>query len=115
MKKNYSIDGATATIKISKNIYPKEVLVQACYVKLEDYYFLIDCDENNYIVNMSLKDGAELKDENIMEFFDELIESASYIEQLRRTSEIRSKILEAALLPQKKVKMPNLKRKQSEH
>ena len=115
MKKNYSIDGKTATIKIDKNIYPKEILVQACYVKLEDYYFLIDCDEKNYIVNMSFKDGSEIKDKNIMEFFDELIESASYIEQLRRTQEIRSKILEAALLPHKKIKLPKDKDKQNKH
>ena len=102
MKNNFTIEGNEAVLKINKNIYPKEVLVQACYVKLENFYFLIDEEGEYYLISMRYKE--EHKDNDLKraahEFFDELIESQSYIDQLKRTSEIRQTILERALLSQ---------------
>lgn len=100
MKTNFTIDGDEAIIKINKNIYPKEVIVQATYVKLDKFYFLIDEDENYFIVSMRFKEEKGDLKNAIYEFFDELIESASYLDQLKRTSEIRQTILEKALLTQ---------------
>lgn len=106
MKKNFTISDAEAIIKINKNIYSKEVLLQAAYVKLENIYFLIDEEGENYIITLSFKDENKNDAKNleiaVYEFFDELIESASYLDQLKRTSNIREKILSAALLGQKK-------------
>lgn len=106
MKQNFEICDGEAIIKINKNIYSKEVLLAAAYVKLEDYYFLIDEEGENYLISLSFKDESKNVDESlkgaVYEFFDELIESASYIDQLKRTSSIREKILSAALLGQKK-------------
>jgi len=81
-------------------MYPKEVLVQACYVMLDECYFLIDEQKNNYIITLSLKNKKNNLKEKALQFFDELIEAQSYIDQLKRTSEIRQIILEKALLPQ---------------
>lgn len=104
MKKNYSISDGVACIKINKNIYTKEVLTQASYVKLDKFYFLIDEEDNNYLIFMKAKDKNEKSDleVGIFEFFDELIESKSYLDQLKRTSEIRQTILEKALISQHK-------------
>jgi His-Xaa-Ser system protein HxsD len=102
MKSNFKIKDNTAIIKINKNIYPKEVLIQATYVKLDKFYFLIDEDENYYIVSMKYKEKNEKNnlEKAVFEFFDELIESQSYLDQLKRTSKIREIILERALLGQ---------------
>lgn len=113
MKDNFVIEDNEAIIKINKNIYDKKILVQATYVKLEDFYFLIDEDDINYIISMRYKEDKKITSKEIYEFFDELIESSSYIDQLKRTNEIRSKILEAALLPQQNNTV-DLK-KQNEH
>ena len=103
MKNNFTIDGDEAILKINKNIYTKEVLVQACYVKLENFYFLIDEEGDNFVISMKYKE--EDKDNDLQkacyEFFDELLESQSYIDQLKRTSEIRQTILERALMTQR--------------
>lgn len=104
MKDNFQIKDGEATIKIKKSIYTKDVLLQATYVMLEDFYFLIDDENNDYIVYMSYKDESknnesELK-KGVYEFFDELIESASYIDQLKRTNDVRQTILQKALLEQ---------------
>jgi len=102
MKDKFEIKDNVAIIKINKNIYPKEVLTQATYVKLEEYYFLNDEEDNNYIVEMQLKNEKEIGEKDVKEFFDELIESQSYIDQLKRSSKIRQTILERALFSQKK-------------
>ena len=102
MKSNFDIKDDVAIIRINRNIYPKEVIIQATYVMLEDFYFLVDEDENYFIVNMKFKED---KEENnlqlaIFRFFDELIESQAYIDQLTRTAKLREIILERALLGQ---------------
>lgn len=99
MKSNFEIKEDIGIIKINKNIYPKEVITQTTYVMLEEFYFLIDIDENYFIIEMKKKNG-KIQEEDIYTFFDELIESQSYLEQLKRTSEIRQIILERALLTQ---------------
>lgn len=103
MKTKFEIKDDCAIIRINKNIYPKEVLIQASYVKLEDFYLLLDEDENYFIVSMKFKDegiGKNNLELAVYEFFDELIESQSYLDQLKRTSKIREIILEKALLGQ---------------
>ena len=87
-------------LKSIKKIYPKEVLIQAAYIKIEKYYILIDKDENYFIVTLKKKDESELKEDSVYEFFDEIIESQSYLDQLERTSKLREIILEKALLSQ---------------
>lgn len=103
MKTNFEINDGTVTIKINKDIYPKEVLIQASYVKLENFFFFLDQDQDYFIVNMKFKEkkGTNTELETaVYEFFDELIESQSYLDQLKRTSKIREIILEKALLGQ---------------
>ena len=103
MKRNFKIEGDEAIIKINKNIYSKDILIQTTYVKIEDFYFLIDEDEKDYIVSMRFKEEGKTKEQlerGVYEFFDELIESASYIDQLKRTAKVRETILERALLGQ---------------
>lgn len=100
MNTNFEINDNVATIKINKEIYPKKVLIQAAYVKLEKYYILIDQDENYFIINLRFKDKAKIEENSVFEFFDELIESQSYLDQIERTAKIREIILERALLGQ---------------
>lgn len=101
MKKNFEIKDNTAIIKINENIYSKEVLIQTAYVKLEKYYFLIDKKDNYFIISMKFKDPSKkINEKAIYAFLDELIESQSYLEQIKRTSKIREIILEKALIGQ---------------
>ena len=104
MKSNFEILETEAILKINKNIYPKEVIIQATYVKLENFYFLIDEEERYFVISMKFKEKEQNTNENLQravyEFFDELIESQSYLDQLKRTSDLRQIILEKALLAQ---------------
>ena len=105
MKKNFEIIDDEAFIKINKNIYTKEVIIQAVYVLLDEFYFFIDEEENYYIVSMKFKVETEQTESEyekaVYKFFDELIESHSYLDQLKRTSDIRQTILEKALAVQR--------------
>jgi len=102
MNSNFEIKDNIAIIKINKEIYPKEVLIQASYIQLEKYYILIDKDKDYFIVSLKFKEENENNDleKAVFEFFDELIEAQSYLNQIQRTSKIREVILEQALLGQ---------------
>jgi len=100
MKNNFEIIGDELKLKINKNIYSKEIVIQTTYVMLENYYFLIDEEDKNWIVFIKSKEENKISEEVAMTFFDELLESASYLDQLKRTSEIRQTILEKALISQ---------------
>ena len=109
MSENFTIkeDGVLIELRINKNIYSKEVVIQTTYVLLDKYYFLIDEIDSYWIVQMRVKSNFKNVDENIklskndaLLFFDELIESSSYLDQLKRTSKIREVILEKAVLSQ---------------
>lgn len=104
MEQNFEVNDNFAQIKIKKSIYSKEVLFQCAYVKIDEYYVLIDEDSQNYLMNIRFKDSSKNNSKDlqvaVFEFFDELIESASYIQQLKKTSKIRETILERALLTQ---------------
>jgi len=99
MKTNYEINNNIATIKINKEIFSKEIIIQTTYILLEKFYFLIDSDKNYFIVEMKSKDKP-ITEKDVLKFFDEIIESQSYIDQLKRTSKIREIILEKALITQ---------------
>lgn len=100
MEKNFSVEDNVATIKLNKEIYSKEVITQTSYVMLDDLYFLIDVEDNYFVVYIKPKKESENIENFINSFFDELVESQAYIDQLKRTSEIRQTILERALLTQ---------------
>lgn len=99
MKSNFKIIDDMAEIKINKNLYPKTAITQTTYVLLDKYFFIIDLDENYYIINMKKKEGT-IQEEDIYFFLDELIQSQSYLDQLEKTKDIRQTILERALLTQ---------------
>lgn len=104
MNKNIEIKKDFVRVKINSKIYSKDVLTQTAYVLIEKYYFLIDVIEDNFIVIIKPKKKTKsaLELEKIaFEFFEELIESISYINQLKKTSKLREIILQRALLTQK--------------
>lgn len=86
-------------LKFSKEIYNKEVLIEACYILLDDYYFYLDLDENNFIVSIFEKEKNFDKQEVIGIFLDELIETSAHKNQLKNTQKLREILLEKALIP----------------
>ena len=102
MQQHFTIHDDKLVLTLNKEIYPKEVIIQATYVKLENYYFLIDADETYFYVYIKPKQSLseEEMERAAYEFFEELVESQSYLDQLKRTKEIRQTILERALLTQ---------------
>ncbi len=103
MDKNYEIfeEDNSILLRINKNIYSKEIVIQTTYVLLEKYYFLID-EKGDYweVLIKPKEENKEVSEEIVLDFMDELIESSSYLDQLKRTKEIRELILEKAILSQ---------------
>jgi len=101
MAENFIIENNIVTVKINKQIYSREVIMQTTYVLLEKYYFFIDLDSNeNFEIQIRPKEKEKISKEDVLIFLDELIESSSYIDQLKRTSKTREIILEKALMSQ---------------
>ena len=112
MNSSFEINNHEALIKINSELYEKDVLLQATYTLLEEFYFLLDLKDNYFIVSMKSKEkklSVEEFEKEILRFYDELIEAAAYIEQLKKTSGIREALLESALFSQKKLDEDNNK------
>lgn len=101
MEKNVILNDDNIIIKINKEIYSKEIILQSTYVLLDKYYFIIDIENDYWLITIkNKKENSKLTKQDALNFFDELIESASYLDQLKRTSKIRETILEKAILAQ---------------
>ena len=104
MNSNYEILDDGVLVKINSKMYSKEILLHASYVLLDKFYFLLDIKGDYFEVFIKSREDTlkeDLIEECVMLFLDELIESAAYIDQLKRTSGIRESILESALFSQK--------------
>jgi len=101
MAKKFEInkENNIATIKINKQLYSKQAILQTTYVLLEDYYFIVDLENDYFIITMKKKQG-QITEENIYDFYNELVESQSYLFQLKNTKELRETILKRAILTQ---------------
>ncbi|MEC8339963.1 MAG: hypothetical protein VXZ40_05015 [Nanoarchaeota archaeon] len=106
MNSNFEIKENCAFIKINSELYTKDILFQASYVLLDEFYFFIDKEEDYFFISMKPREG-EISEENILVFYDELIEASAYVEQLKKTSSIREALLESALFSQKKLDEDN--------
>lgn len=101
VKSSFEVVGDEVILKVNREIYSKEVVVQATYVLLEKFYFLIDCDESYWIVSLKVREDCDVElESSVYLFLDELIEAASYLDQMKNSSEIRQMILEKAILSQ---------------
>jgi len=103
MDSSYKIENNGVKLWINSEIYGKDVILQTTYVLLDDYYFLIDKEGSYFIVYISPKSedfSKENLEGSVYTFLDELIESSSYIDQLKKTSNLREKILDRALMTQ---------------
>lgn len=98
------IENEVLILKISKDLYTKEMLLHTAYVLLEEYYFFLDVEKNYYVVEVRLKNSSGNIKEKLQQsekhILDELIESAAYLKQLEKTSHVRELLLEKALLTQ---------------
>ncbi|MEC8220676.1 MAG: hypothetical protein VX028_01275 [Nanoarchaeota archaeon] len=102
MNSSFEIKDNCAYIKINSELYTKDILFQASYVLLDEFYFFIDKEDGYFSISMKPREG-EISEEVILVFYDELIEASAYVEQLKKTSGIREALLESALFSQKKL------------
>lgn len=86
-------------LKFSKEIYSKEILLEVCYILLDDYFFHLDLIDENFIVNIFPKGDDFNKEEILGIFLDELIETSAHKQQAKDTLKLREILLEKALLP----------------
>lgn len=80
--------------KFSKEVYSKEALLKSAYSFTDRAYIHLDADENDYIVNISFKDGYSFDYE---EFKNELLSQTVRILIYERTKIIRQLTVARAL------------------
>ncbi len=97
LERFYKYDNGSYVFRINKEVYSKEVLLQVAYVLLEDLTMFLDADDKYFYIYAKPKN--DLDEERIVEMImDELVEANAYIDQMKRTKEIREILLEKALL-----------------
>ena len=75
-------------IRYKKELYPKNVLFQACYRLTDNAYIHLDCDEKEYIVSIRPKDGSDTRDYASL-FSNQMIEESAREEICNQTKNIR--------------------------
>lgn len=76
-------------LKISKDLYPKSVLLKTCFHFLDTYYIYLDADDKNYFIEIASKDGKDIVTNVIGLFFNELIAQNTRFTILEETANIR--------------------------
>lgn len=78
------------TLKFSKEIYPKYVLLKSAYNFTDKAYIHIDSDEKYYIVVINAKEEAEAFD--VRDFENEMLTQAARFAVSKRAKNIRELI-----------------------
>ncbi len=94
----YKYEDNRAVFKLNSEIYDKETILQAAYVLLDDLYILIDKKEGYYYLYVKSKKNDVNFEKMAYNLLNELIEAKAYIEQAKRTKEVRQTLLEKALM-----------------
>lgn len=89
-------------ISLSKEIYPVEAILNACYVFLEKFYFFLEEDKKNKTINVNFKikqkkPGKNSEEELKDEFMNELIHSCLRYRISKNNKKIREYIVGRAL------------------
>lgn len=82
-------------IKISKNLYPKTVLLKAAYSFTDKAYIYISQDTDNYSIHIESKNKDNLITEK--EFQNELLSQALRYDVFEKTKNIRELIVSRSL------------------
>ena len=80
----------------SKEVYNKDALLKAAYSYTDRAYIHIDVDENNYIVDVNMKDNSESNDIKLEAFQNEILAQMVRQDIRRKTKSIRELILARA-------------------
>lgn len=76
-------------LMISKDLYPKSVLLKTCFHFLDDYYIYLDADDKNYFIEITSKDKKDFVANISGLFFNELIAQNTRFTILKETAHIR--------------------------
>ena len=82
-------------INLSKDLYPKSVILKSAYVFTDRAYVFIQQDDNNYVISITSKDHNNHIVEE--EFKNELLSQAVRHEVYEQTKDIRKLIISRAL------------------
>lgn len=93
------LDKQFIEVKLNTSLYTKEVIFETCYILLDDYYFFVDLQEDEYVVKIFEKQNDFDKEIATKTFLDELIETTAQKQKIKETQKIREVLLEKALLP----------------
>lgn len=84
------------TTKLSKELYPNEVILKASHFFTDKYYITLDVDDKYYYISFEPIDGKMEKDV-LKEFSNEVITQATRYKIMQETKNIRELILGRAL------------------
>ncbi len=82
-------------IRISKELYSRNVLLKTCYKFTDDYYIHLTSDEREYIINISSKDNEDIDIKGAI--CNELIEQANRELVFKETHSIREILFARAM------------------
>ena len=85
----------TMKITINKNLHSRFALLKAAYHFTDEYYILLDQDENSYYIDICAKEG-DLPDDIEGIFSNELLAQSTREAILEKTSSLRELILARA-------------------
>ena len=96
--KTIQTDNDYAIVKINPKIYNMEIIYSAAYILIDKAFIILDGDpEKEVLVEIRKKNKEDNLEELIIEFNEELLNYAVYINQANRTNVIREILLNKAL------------------
>lgn len=94
------LNDKTIEIKLSREIYLKEAVIEASYNYCNDFFVRFDCDDKNIIVYFERKDKNNCTyAEKVKKFINDIIDQQIRLELYNRTLKIRESIYQKAFSP----------------
>ena len=92
----YEVKDGKLEIKVNPKVYNLEMLYSTAYVFLDDYFFMMDGDDNEIVLTVKPRKGQDL--EKFADIFmNELVSITNYFNQLEKNKDVINAVLQRAL------------------
>ncbi len=97
MEHTFKVTGSTVQFSVDTKVYPRIAILKTAYIFIEKYYIFLSMDSSSLLVDMKRKDKSSVDEQDVGNFYNELLNQLLRVQIYQNTKNIRELIMARAL------------------